>query len=139
MYSHIFKYMDAEPLDKTLEIIGNHDIYRGSNTCCWHMLTTGTQNFSGRPAILLCNGIWGIATGGIKHGHIVTITPEVKIPLILTPEFENENAPVKYNRIAGTAYIDCIMDGESMWPELVEDIERKQGLEEFLIHRVSAT
>lgn len=94
---------------------------------CTHFITDKTL-------LTTQDGIVGIGMNGIEDGDILVLSPEMSLLLVLHPfpvDTESDGSP--YYKIAGTAYVDGLMDGYALDAELVEEIGGREW-QAFSIH-----
>jgi hypothetical protein len=81
---------------------------RGS---CWDMIHDAVGDLVGKTLLVTDGGCFGIGVAGIKDGDIVTIPPQVRLPLVLTKETSAPTGGPESYKMVGTAWIDGIMEG----------------------------
>jgi hypothetical protein len=76
------------------------------------------------------NGCFGISVGGVKDRDIVVISPDVEVPLVLTPDPSKSADGIVHYKMVGTAIIDGVMtEGELFDEEFVEEIAKLDEVE----------
>jgi hypothetical protein len=116
---------------ETFDAIFEND--RSKKGSCWDMIHGAAESLVGKTFVVIDGGCFGIGVSGIKDGDIMTIPPQVRLPLVLTKETPTSPDGGEYYRMVGTAWVDGIIEGQFLDPDLIAELEQ-QPLREFLIH-----
>lgn len=100
---------------------------------CQNVVRFSAKKIQGKTIFMLANGCFGIGGCDIEDGDVVTLPLKGGTPLVLRRENEIDNGEsLEYYRMVGNAYVDGVMEGESLDTELVAELE-KQSPQEVLI------
>lgn len=119
-----------EIIETFVAIFENDTSKKGS---CWEMIHDAAQSLVGKTFMVIEGGCFGIGVNGMKDGDVVTIPPQVRLPLVLTKEIPTSADEGEYYRMVGTAWVDGIIEGQFLDPDLVAELEQ-ETLKEFSIH-----
>jgi hypothetical protein len=130
---HHVRKSDFSPKEivETFEAMFENDSSRKGS--CWYMIQDSSWDLVGKTFLVTEGGCFGVGVAGIKDGDIVTVPPQVRLPLVLTKEAPASPGGHGYYKMVGTAWIDGIMEGEFIDPHLVAETEGL-ALQEFLVH-----
>ncbi|KAI1404341.1 HET-domain-containing protein [Hypoxylon fuscum] len=97
-------HFSTEELLKTFDIIFEYmksgKRPEGSKGSCWIMIEEdAVENLVGKTLFVTEGGCFGIGVGGIKDGDIVTMPPQVRLPLVLTKELNTSRDSIEYFRM----------------------------------------
>ena len=103
---------------------GFQSLVGDKDTSLVSLIADCTYFITGKTLLATRDGIIGIGMSGIEDGDILVLSPEMSLLLVLHPFTESGGSP--YYKIAGTAYVDGLMDGYALDAELVEEIHKRE-------------
>lgn len=120
-----------EEIIETFDAIFKND--RSKKGSCWKMIHHAAESLVDKSFLVIEGGCFGIGVSGMKDGDVMTLPPQVTLPLVLTKETPTSPDEGEFYRMVGTAWVDGIIEGQFLDPDLVAELEH-EALKEFSIH-----